>query len=147
VHLWSVRARSEVHSLGAYTRGDVLAAMRRPARRSGTVGGGWQGQRVEIAELSDRVDKVSLRYAEYLGIVRDGDWLLLKLQEEVGELTQSYLQVTGRARDKGSTAVEIRQDFQQEFADVFCQLLLLARHFDVDIQQEIELKWLSREID
>lgn len=124
-----------------------MAAMRRPARRSGTVGGGWQGQRVEIAELSDRVDKVSLRYAEYLGIVRDGDWLLLKLQEEVGELTQSYLQVTGRARDKGSTAVEIRQDFQQEFADVFCQLLLLARHFDVDIQQEIELKWLSREID
>jgi NTP pyrophosphatase (non-canonical NTP hydrolase) len=102
---------------------------------------------VEIAELSDRVEKLSLRYAEDLGIVRDGDWLLLKLQEEVGELTQSYLQITGRARDKGSTAVEIRQDFQQEFADVFCQLLLLARHFDVDIQREIELKWLSREID
>ena len=102
---------------------------------------------MEIAELSDRVDKVSLRYAEYLGIVRDGDWLLLKLQEEVGELTQSYLQFTGRARDKGRTNVEIRQDFQEEFADVFCQLLLLARHFDVDIQQEIELKWLSREMD
>jgi NTP pyrophosphatase (non-canonical NTP hydrolase) len=100
---------------------------------------------VEIAELSDRVDKVSLRCAEYLGIDRDGDWLLLKLQE-VGELTQSYLQITGRARDKGSTTVEIRQDFQGEFADVFCQLLLLARHFDVDIQREIELKWLSREI-
>jgi hypothetical protein len=27
---------------------------------------------------------------------------------------------------------------------VFCQLLLLARHFDVDIQREIELKWLAR---
>jgi NTP pyrophosphatase (non-canonical NTP hydrolase) len=102
---------------------------------------------VEIAELSDRVEKLSQRYAEDLGIVRDGDWLLLKLQEEVGELTQSYLQITGRARDKGRTAAEIRQDFQHEFADVFCQLLLLARHFEVDIQQEIQRKWLSREID
>jgi NTP pyrophosphatase (non-canonical NTP hydrolase) len=104
---------------------------------------GWS---VEIEELSERVEKLSARYGEYLGIERDGDWFLLKLQEEVGELTQAYLQVTGRARTKGQTSAEIRDAFQLEFADVFCQLLLLARHFDVDVPREIERKWLSHEI-
>ncbi len=28
---------------------------------------------------------------------------------------------------------------------MFCQLLLLARHFDVDVPTEIERKWLSHE--
>ncbi|GAA1582943.1 MazG nucleotide pyrophosphohydrolase domain-containing protein [Kribbella sancticallisti] len=100
---------------------------------------------MEITELAERVEKLSARYGEYLGIERDGDWFLLKLQEEVGELTQAYLQVTGRARSKGKTAEEIRDAFQLEFADVFCQLLLLARHFEVDLQREIERKWLSHE--
>ena len=101
---------------------------------------------MEISELSERVEKISARYGQYLGIERDGDWFLLKLQEEVGELTQAYLQVTGRARSKDQSAEEIRDAFQLEFADVLCQLLLLARHFDVDVQQEIDRKWLSHEV-
>jgi NTP pyrophosphatase (non-canonical NTP hydrolase) len=81
---------------------------------------------VDITELSERAERISQRYGEYLGIERDGDWFLLKLQEELGELTQSYLQVTGRARTKGLTDEEIRDGFELEFADVLCQLLLLA---------------------
>ncbi|TDU87214.1 hypothetical protein EV138_0732 [Kribbella voronezhensis] len=100
---------------------------------------------MEIEELSGRLEKLSARYGEVLGFERDGDWFLLKLQEEVGELTQAYLQVTGRARTKGKSAEELRDGFQLEFADVFCQLLLLARHFDVDVPREIERKWLAHE--
>lgn len=100
---------------------------------------------VEISELSERVEKLSARYGEHLGIERTGDWFLLKLQEEVGELTQAYLQVTDRARTKGSTPEEIRDAFRLEFADVLCQLLLLARHCDVDVPAAIQRKWLSRE--
>jgi NTP pyrophosphatase (non-canonical NTP hydrolase) len=101
---------------------------------------------MEIADLSDRLEKLSQRYAKHLGFERDGDWFLLKLQEEMGELTQSYLQLTGRARDKGSSLEEIRDVFQQEFADVFCQLLLFARQNGVDVEHEIERKWLSHEV-
>jgi NTP pyrophosphatase (non-canonical NTP hydrolase) len=103
------------------------------------------GSEVEIEELSERIAKISARYGENLGIERDGDWFLLKLQEEMGELTQAYLQVTGRARAKGQTPEQLRDTFQLEFADVFCQLLLLARHFDVDVPHEVERKWLSHE--
>jgi NTP pyrophosphatase (non-canonical NTP hydrolase) len=100
---------------------------------------------VDLTELAERLEKLSVRYGETLGFERDPDWFLLKLQEEVGELTQAYLQHTGRARAKGLTAAEIRAGFHQEFADVFCQLLLFARQHDVDLPHEIDKKWLARE--
>ncbi|MEV0285083.1 pyrophosphatase [Kribbella sp. NPDC050820] len=101
---------------------------------------------MDIAELSERLEKLSVRYGEELGFERDPDWFLLKLQEEMGELTQAYLQHTGRARAKGQSADQIRATFHQEFADVFCQLLLLARQHDVALPREIEHKWLAREV-
>ncbi|MEV0800433.1 pyrophosphatase [Kribbella sp. NPDC050281] len=101
---------------------------------------------MDLAELSGRLEKLSVRYGEVLGFERDPDWFLLKLQEEVGELTQAYLQHTGRAREKGLGAEEIRAGFHQEFADVFCQLILFARQHDVDLEREIERKWLVHEV-
>ena len=100
---------------------------------------------MDIEELSERLEKISVRYGELLDFERDADWFLLKLQEEMGELTQAYLQHTGRARSKGLTAEQIRDTLHQEFADVFCQLLLLARQHNVDLPHEINRKWLSRE--
>ncbi|TCC51243.1 pyrophosphatase [Kribbella capetownensis] len=100
---------------------------------------------MDLVELSERLEKLSGRYGEVLGFERDPDWFLLKLQEEVGELTQAYLQHTGRARSKGLSGEQIRDTFHQEFADVFCQLVLLARQHDVDLPREIERKWLAHE--
>ena len=103
------------------------------------------GHGVDLEELSERLEKISVGYGERLGFERDPDWFLLKLQEEVGELTQAYLQHTGRARTKGFTAEQIRETFHQEFADVLCQLLLFAHQHDVDLPAEIERKWLVYE--
>jgi NTP pyrophosphatase (non-canonical NTP hydrolase) len=100
---------------------------------------------VDIQKLQDRLEKISVGYGEHLGFDRDPDWFLLKLQEEVGELTQAYLQHTGRSRPKGATAEEIRDAFHQEFADVLCQLLLFAYQHNVDLPAEIENKWLVYE--
>lgn len=100
---------------------------------------------MDLAQLSDRLEKISVRYGERLGFGRDPDWFLLKLQEEVGELTQAYLQHTGRARTKGQTPEQIRDTFHQEFADVLCQVLLFARQHDVDLPTEINRKWLVHE--
>ncbi|MEU4603142.1 hypothetical protein AB0F43_09205 [Kribbella sp. NPDC023972] len=56
---------------------------------------------MELGELAERLEKISARYEERVGFARNADWFLLKLQEEVGELTQAYLQHTGRGRSKG----------------------------------------------
>jgi NTP pyrophosphatase (non-canonical NTP hydrolase) len=99
---------------------------------------------MQISQLSDLVELVSQRYAEKYGIDRDKNWFVLKLQEEMGELIQSYLMMIGQARDKGKAQEEIEAEFKKEVADVFCHTLLLAKHFDVDLIEMIDEKWLSR---
>lgn len=99
---------------------------------------------MDVQQLSEAVESVSQIYAETYNIERDAIWFILKLQEEVGELTQSYLMLTGKARVKGKSSEEIHADFYQEVADVFCQVLLLAKFYGVDLEKEIDSKWLSK---
>ena len=98
---------------------------------------------MDVTELQRDVETVSQFYAERHGIDRTDDWFLLKLNEEVGELTQAYLAKSGRARDKGRDHGEREQDFRAELSDVLAQVLLIAQRFDVDLVAEVERKWLS----
>jgi NTP pyrophosphatase (non-canonical NTP hydrolase) len=97
---------------------------------------------VDLDRLSDDVEVVSRGYARAHGINRDGTWFLLKLQEEVGELTQAFLMRTGQARTKGNSPQELDEKFGAELADVLSHVLLMARHHDIDLEKEIEQKWL-----
>ena len=98
---------------------------------------------MDVKQLSEEVEQVSQIYAEKYNIERDATWFVLKLQEEVGELIQSYLMLSGKARTKGKSSEEIQSEFSKEVADVFCQTLLLAKFYDIDVEKEIEEKWLS----
>ena len=53
---------------------------------------------MDVQELSDEVEEVSAFYAERHGIDRTPEWFVLKLGEEVGELTQAFLARSGQAR-------------------------------------------------
>lgn len=96
----------------------------------------------EFDELVRGVESVSKGYAEKFGITRDGPWFVLKLQEELGELVQAYLMMTGAARTKDRSPEEMAQAFRRELADVFCHVLLLAEAHDVDVLAEVRDKWL-----
>jgi NTP pyrophosphatase (non-canonical NTP hydrolase) len=91
-----------------------------------------------LAEVSDGVGRVGDIYAGKYAIERDDDWFLLKLQEELGELAQAHLRLSGRGR--GEATEEQRAD---EAADVLCQLLLYFRHFGIDPEEAVRRKWLS----
>jgi len=84
---------------------------------------------------------VSAGYARRFGIDRTGSWLMLKLHEEVGELTQAYLRMTRQGRTEASDD-ELGAAFRAELADVLCHVLLVARRYDVDLDDEITAKWL-----
>jgi NTP pyrophosphatase (non-canonical NTP hydrolase) len=94
--------------------------------------------RLTLGEVSDAVAKVSDIYAGKYGIERDDDWFLLKLQEELGELSQAHLKLSGRGR--GTVVEHARAD---EAADVLCQLLLYCRRFGIDPEAAVRAKWLS----
>ncbi len=97
---------------------------------------------MNIKTLTDDVEQISVAYAATFGIERDSDWFILKLQEELGELIQSYLMATGQARKKGLSEQELSENFQSEVADVFCHVLLLAKHHDIDLEKVVDDKWL-----
>jgi len=97
---------------------------------------------VNIRELTAQVEYVSRGYAARFGIDRDSNWQILKLHEEVGELTQAHLMRQGQARSKGLSSAEIDATFRAEVADVLSHVLLLAHHHNIDIVQEVERKWL-----
>ncbi|TCU27827.1 MazG-like nucleotide pyrophosphohydrolase family protein [Rhizobium azibense] len=78
------------------------------------------------------------------GIERDPDWYLLKLQEEMGELTQAWNRMSGRGRPKGKTPDELKQDLADETADMLGHILLFARQNGIDLAPAIERKWLFR---
>jgi len=102
----------------------------------------WHHASMDIAHMATEVEAVSAWYSERHHITRTDDWFVLKLNEEVGELTQAYLARAGQARDKGRTSSELETDFRAELADVLAQVLLLANRFGVDLADEVNRKWL-----
>ena len=76
-----------------------------------------------IAGLSDSAAEISDIYAGKYGIDRNDDWFLLKLQEELGELAQAHLRLSGRGRGEAT-----EQDRGDEAADE----RLVRRVHDVD---------------
>lgn len=97
---------------------------------------------MNISKVAIAISKISDKYAEKFRIKRDGNWYVLKLQEEVGELTQSFLMMTGRGRQKDKSIEQITEEFHKEMADVFCHVILLAKHYHVDLEKEVTNKWL-----
>jgi len=100
---------------------------------------------VDLASLADRLERISLGYAAREGIDRDDDWFLLKLMEELGELTQIQLARTGRSKDRGYDAAELDARLAEECADVLGHVLLFARRNGIDLDAAVDAKWLRWE--
>lgn len=91
--------------------------------------------------LQRNFDQASKAYCEANGIVRDDDWFILKLQEEVGELTQAWNKVSGRGRRHGASTDDLRRNLEDEAADVLGHVFLLAEAQGLDLRAAIARKW------
>jgi NTP pyrophosphatase (non-canonical NTP hydrolase) len=96
---------------------------------------------MNLNEISEQLGKVSDIYAEKFGIRRDDDWFVLKIQEELGELTAAYLKLTQRARVGSNSRADLDTNLQDEIADVVAMTLLFARHRNIDVEQALKDKW------
>lgn len=97
---------------------------------------------MELTEWSARVERVSAGYAEYYGVTRSPEWTLLKLTEEVGELTQAYLAQSEQGRTRGKSPAELEADLRGEVADVLAMVLVFAEGAGVDVEAALEEKWM-----
>ena len=98
---------------------------------------------MNLNEISDRLGMVSDSYAEKFGIRRDDDWFVLKIQEELGELSAAYLKLTQRARTEQKSQNELDKNLREEIADVVAMTLLFAKHRGIDVEQAIKDKWFQ----
>lgn len=94
-----------------------------------------------LAELAQKFDIAGQKYCSKYDIKRDDDWIIMKLQEEVGELFQAWLMHTGRARDKGQTPDELKQMLAAETADILGMIMIFAASQNIDLNHYIEKKW------
>ena len=99
---------------------------------------------MNLKSLISKIERVSELYSKKYKISRTKLWYLLKLQEELGELTQAYLSMNGQGRHKNKTPIELKESFENEVADVLCHVLLLAQSEGVDLKKAIDEKWLKR---
>jgi NTP pyrophosphatase (non-canonical NTP hydrolase) len=97
----------------------------------------------DFKTLTGPIQAVCDLYAERCDIRRDDDWFLLKIQEELGELVQAHLKLTGRGRTMGVGETELTTARADEAADLLCMVLLYCRRFDIDLDEDIQRKWLS----
>lgn len=96
---------------------------------------------MHLKSLSADVVRISDLYAREHDIDRDkagsGDWALLKLQEELGELTAEHLRMSGRARGEADARA-----LEDEAADVLGMLLIYCDRAGIDLETAMRRKWL-----
>ena len=91
----------------------------------------------DLKALQVDVLRISDLYAAEHGIDRSGDWALLKVQEELGELTAEHLRMSGRARGAANAG-----RLGDEAADVLGMLLIYCDRAGIDIEAAMQRKWL-----
>jgi NTP pyrophosphatase (non-canonical NTP hydrolase) len=99
------------------------------------------GQPLNFTQTGAAVESVSQTYAAKFGINRTDVWFLLKLQEELGELTQAFVNLKGMSKDRGHSDADKRTAFAH--ACVLAHVLLLAQNEGVDLERAISAKWLG----
>ena len=92
---------------------------------------------MDLRDLSASVLRISDIYAAEHGIDRDRDWALLKLQEELGEMTAEHLRLSQRARGAPDPLA-----LSDEAADVLGMLLIYCARAGVDLEEAMRRKWL-----
>lgn len=95
---------------------------------------------LSINDAAKLIARVSEIYADRFKIKRDEIWYLLKLQEEIGELTKAYINHKGLGKKVPENA---KAELEAEIADVLAHILLLADKIGIDSQKALQNKWLS----
>jgi NTP pyrophosphatase (non-canonical NTP hydrolase) len=96
---------------------------------------------IDLHSLQDKIVAASDRYAKLYGVDRSGDWVMLKLAEEAGELMQTYIRATGRSRHGAMSPQDAKDALSNEVADLIGMCLVLAHQQSLDLAPALERKW------
>ena len=96
---------------------------------------------VELASLQRAIVAASDSYAAQYNVDRSGDWAMLKIAEEAGELVQAYIRASGRSRHGVVDGAAAQTAMSNEVADLMGMCLLLVDRHNLDLVPALERKW------
>ncbi len=100
---------------------------------------------MEFSEIQDKVMQNGERYGKACGIEIEEDFAILKLHEEIGELSQALLIHKKKSRpEKFLPFEESKEELAMEMADVLGMLIINAKLHGIDLEEAINKKWISR---
>jgi NTP pyrophosphatase (non-canonical NTP hydrolase) len=100
-----------------------------------------KGSYLLLQDLTQTLSKISDMYSKRFSIERSPDWYLIKIQEELGELSSAYLKLSGRARTGNLRTEEIKKNLEDEIADVLAMTLLFAKSQGINPETALRQKW------
>jgi NTP pyrophosphatase (non-canonical NTP hydrolase) len=101
---------------------------------------------MEIKELQNQASDVFISNLKRDNIEASDDYLILKLTEELGEFVQSYLIHCKRCRPaKYIAEEESKRELSKELSDVLGIVFVLAQNLNIDIEEALVKKWITRE--
>ncbi len=101
---------------------------------------------MDFKELREKVVESAIKYGKRYNIKIDEDFALFKLYEEVGELSQAILIHRKKSRpEKHVSKEESKKGLAKELADVLGMLIVNAHLLDIDLEDAVYKKWITRE--
>lgn len=96
---------------------------------------------MNLNEISKHCERAWGQYAEKFQIRRDDEFYLLKMQEELGELTRAFLELRGSEKKRKTSPEELKKKLASDVASLVGNALILALHFNVDLEATIKAKF------
>ncbi|MFH1400675.1 MAG: hypothetical protein ABIH41_04085 [Nanoarchaeota archaeon] len=101
---------------------------------------------MEFTALQDQITAIFLANLERDKIEIDHDYLMLKITEELGEFIQSYLVHQKKCRpEKYLSEEQSKKEMARELSDVIGLVFVISKKLDIDLQEALTKKWITRE--
>ena len=97
---------------------------------------------MELIDIQQKILEKAKGYTKQYNIELTPDFVLIKLYEEVGELSQAYLVHQKKSRPtKYQDSSQVKESLSQELADVLGMSMTLAALLDIDLEEALNKKW------
>jgi len=101
---------------------------------------------MEFKQLQDQIAKIFLSNLERDKIEVSDDYLMLKINEELGEFMQSYIVHKKKCRPaKYLSLEESKREMAKELSDVIGLAFVISHVFKIDVEEALIKKWITRE--
>ncbi|MBT5022188.1 hypothetical protein HOK51_01765 [Candidatus Woesearchaeota archaeon] len=101
---------------------------------------------MEFKNLQTQITKIFLANLKRDKIKISEDYLMLKINEELGEFMQAYLVHKKKCRpEKYLYSTQSKKEMAKELSDVVGLAFVISKILKIDLEEALTKKWITRE--